>query len=73
MRIAPLLLRPFCSHPETILKVNRKQHRLYTECVHCLHTSPGISTEKTFVPVSSRTVADALLNHMLGGAHARIR
>ncbi len=63
MRLAPLLLRPFCRHKETVLKVDEAKHRLYTECTSCLCTSPGITTSKAFVP--SRRMATSALNQML--------
>lgn len=63
MRIAPLLLRLFCRHKETVLKVDEQKHRLYTECTACLCTSPGISTAKAYVP--SQRVSTAALNRML--------
>lgn len=65
MFAAPLK-RLFCSHKETVLKVDRKRKRVYTECVNCLHDSPGISTTphpQTFV--SSRRIATSALNQML--------
>lgn len=69
MRIAPLVLRPFCRHKETILRVDEKHHRLYTECTSCLHRSPGITTEKAYVP--ARRIATSTLNKMLEATDAR--
>lgn len=42
--LAPFVLRLFCSHKESVLKVDANQKRIYTECIHCLHKSPGIPT-----------------------------
>ena len=42
--LAPFVLRLFCSHRESILKVDSKRKRVYTECIRCLRKSPGIST-----------------------------
>lgn len=66
--LAAALLRPFCRHRETLLKVDEKRHRLYTECVKCLSKSPGISTDKAFERPrpSSQRMRTAALNQMLG-------
>lgn len=59
--------RLFCSHSETVLRV--KGDRLFTECLNCLHKSPGITTEKAYVPPTprpvSRRISTKALNRML--------
>jgi hypothetical protein len=60
------LKRLFCKHRHSVLRVNTD--RLFTECLDCLHQSPGITTGIAYPP-APRLVANAVVNHMLGEAH----
>jgi hypothetical protein len=62
-------LRLFCSHKETVLRV--ENDRLFTECIRCLHKSPGISTKKALSSVISRRVKTAVLNRTIWTGHGR--